>query len=257
VNENSDNVQPHTATARIPVWLRIIGIVGFIGSAVLAARLIWEQTVWTWERGPQMVGFSLVHGRGAILLVFPPLLILWTAAVAMITVWNLARKTHIAAGRWAGLTCVALVLVLMMLPAGFWQRVFVAKMASSPRARDLVVYAAYRGDLGTVRAMVSHGVPVGATNHSDWRTALHGAAVAGSVPIIRYLVSAGADLNALDRSGDSPLELAASRGQVESAKWLASRGAKRIRGDEAQHQKAIHDEVADDIDEMNRARRQR
>jgi len=26
-----------------------------------AVRIAWEKTVWTWSRGPQMVGFSLMH----------------------------------------------------------------------------------------------------------------------------------------------------------------------------------------------------
>lgn len=28
---------------------------------VFAARVLWEKTVWTWSRGPQMIGFSLMH----------------------------------------------------------------------------------------------------------------------------------------------------------------------------------------------------
>jgi hypothetical protein len=36
--------------------------------------------------------------------------------------------------------------------------------------------------------------------------------------------------------------------------FLQEHGGKRIRGDEAQHQKAIHDEVQDDIKEMDPSR---
>lgn len=34
---------------------------------------------------------------------------------------------------------------------------------------------------------------------------------------------------------------------------MEAHGAKMIRGDEAQHQKAIHDKVQEDIEELNRA----
>jgi len=34
---------------------------------------------------------------------------------------------------------------------------------------------------------------------------------------------------------------------------LQQHGGKRIRGDEAQHQKAIHDKVGDDIEKMTRS----
>jgi len=129
-------------------------------------------------------------------------------------------------------------------------------MASSPRAGDLLIYAAYDKDFGTVRAMLSHGVSISTTDHSEWRTALHAAAIAGDLRTIQFLVSSGADVNALDRAGDSPTELAASRGDQECASFLEQHGGKRIRGDEAQHQKAIHDKVRDDIEEMNRSRPQ-
>src|SRR5438876_5175713 len=54
--------------ARVRWWLLALGVIPLIGTALLAGRLIWEQTVWTWERGPQMVGFSLAHGSSAVLL---------------------------------------------------------------------------------------------------------------------------------------------------------------------------------------------
>jgi hypothetical protein len=65
MNTPMKGAQSLTAVERLPQWLRISGVLVFMGSAILAARLIWEQTVWTWERGPQMVGFSLAHGPGA------------------------------------------------------------------------------------------------------------------------------------------------------------------------------------------------
>jgi len=148
---------------------------------------------------------------------------------------------------------VALLLLLMALPQGFWETIFASQMAASPRAGDILVYAAYRGDLRTVKALLAHGVPVGAIEHAEWRTALHAAAVAGDVPMLRYLLSQGSDINALDRSGDSPLEVADSRGLEASARFLQKQGAKRIRGDEAQHQKAIHDQVQEEIERLDRA----
>lgn len=239
-------------TARLPLWLVIIGAAAFIGTALLGVRIIWEETVLTWRQGPQMIGFSLAHGSGAILFLFPPALALWTLLVAGLTVRSLVRKTRVSALRWVGLGSVVLVLMLLMMPERFWGRVFIRQMASSPRAADLLVYAAYRGDVGTVRAMLSHGLRVESIDRRDWRTPLHAAAVAGDLPTIRYLVAKGADVNAVDRSGDSPLELAISRNQAEAAKFLVEHGAKRIQGDEAQHQKAINDQVEEDIKEMNR-----
>src|SRR5580700_7517676 len=91
MHSSNEGVQPRPV-ARLPLWLSILGGIVFIGSAILAGRLTWEQTVWTWERGPQMVGFSLAHGPAAILLLVPFLLVLWTAAVAVPTVRSLIKK---------------------------------------------------------------------------------------------------------------------------------------------------------------------
>jgi len=231
----------------------VLRTVIFVGSAMLSARLIWEQTVWTWERGPQMVGFFAGPRRWChsfhISLVASNLDIGRHRA----DLRSKIKKREIAPTRLAALALAVSLLVLGELPDGFWQRVFISRMATSPRAGDLLVYAAYRGDLGTVRGFILHGVPVDAIDHAEWRTALHGAAVKGDTQTLRYLASKGANINALDRFGDSPLELAASRGNQKAAEFLIERGAKRIRGDEAQRQKAIHDIVQDDIRQLNRA----
>jgi Ankyrin repeats (many copies) len=249
--EESANRAP---TVRVRWWLLALGVVPLIGTALLAGRLIWEQTVWTWERGPQMVGFSLAHGSGAVLLLSPFLLAFWVAIAFVLIVVNLVKKRRTDTPTWAAFGLAVLLFGLLFVPSGVWQRLFIRQMASSPRAGDLLVYAAYNRDFRSVKATLSHGVSIGATDHSEWRTALHAAAIAGDLRSIQFLVSSGADVNALDRAGDSPAELAASRGHTECATFLQERGGKAIRGDEAQHRKATEDKVRDDIEEINRSR---
>lgn len=201
-----------------------------------------------------MVGFSLAHGSGAVLFLAPFLLALWGAVALVLVVVNLIKKRKIDTPTLVAFGLALLVFGLLSVPSGVWQRLFIRKMASSPRAGDLLIYAAYGKDIRTVKAMLSHGVSISATDHSEWRTALHAAAIAGDLRTIQFLVSSGADVNALDRAGDSPAELAASRGHQECASFVQEHGGKKIRGDEAQHQKAIDDRVRDDIEEMNRSR---
>src|SRR5450631_1182523 len=81
-----------SGTSRFPPWLLGIGLFALFGSGALAARLIWEMTVWTWESGPQMVGFKLIHGSGALLVLFPFLLISWLAVAAAYTLWRLLKR---------------------------------------------------------------------------------------------------------------------------------------------------------------------
>jgi hypothetical protein len=198
-----------------------------------------------------MLGFSLAHGSGAMLFLFPVLLVLWTVVAIVLTVRSVIKKRAVASTMWVALGLAFSLLGVLSLPEGFWERAFIGRMATSPRAGDLFVYAAYRGDLGTVRSFISHGVAVGAVDHGDRRTALHGAAVKGDTKMLRYLASMGANLNALDRHGDSPLELAASRGNEEAVKFLTERGAKRIQGDESQRYKASEEKVREDIEETS------
>ncbi|MFN7922739.1 MAG: ankyrin repeat domain-containing protein [Bryobacteraceae bacterium] len=243
-------------TSSLPLWVRILGVLLFAGTFMLFARLIWEETVWTWERGPQMVGFSLAHDWGAVLFLFPPMLVVWTVGVVAATLWKMHKKGRISPKRWVAIGSIVLLFVVGGLPEGFWQRAFISRMAKSARAGDIMLYAAYRGDLATVKALVSHGVPVDARDRAYWRTALQGAAAAGHAEAIRFLVSSGAAINAVDRSGDSPLEMALANRQEGAADVLAALGGKRIAGDQAQRDKAIKDQVQEVVDDRERARKQ-
>ena len=74
---------------------------------------------------------------------------------------------------------------------------------------------------------------------------------------IEYLIAQGADLNVVDRYGDSPLENAIASNQSEASKLLAARGARRIRGTDEQRDKASSGIVRESIEESDRRRRER
>jgi len=131
MNTADESARSGTDVARLPLWSRIAGALFFVGTAMLFARLIWEETVWTWERGPQMVGFSLAHKSGVVLFVFPFLLIIWTVIVIVVTVWNLARKKRVSRTRWVALGMIISLFILGGLPEGYWQRAFISQMAAS------------------------------------------------------------------------------------------------------------------------------
>ena len=46
--------------------------IAFVPPALFALDMVWENTLLSWERGPQMIGFSLLHTVGIIL--FPAIL---------------------------------------------------------------------------------------------------------------------------------------------------------------------------------------
>jgi hypothetical protein len=49
------------ARSELPDPLKVWWFVSFPIAALLAARIMWDAAVWTRSRGPQMVGFSLMH----------------------------------------------------------------------------------------------------------------------------------------------------------------------------------------------------
>jgi ankyrin repeat protein len=75
------------------------------------------------------------------------------------------------------------------------------------------------------------------------------------VKVIEYLVSRGADVNAMDGFGDSPLEVAITNKHNEAAQVLADHGGRRIRGDDARRRKVTEDIVRKDMESMERLRR--
>src|SRR5580658_641069 len=103
---------------RVLWWLLALGVLPLIGTALLAGRLVWEQTVWTWERGPQMVGFSLAHGSGAVLLLAPFLLGFWAAIALIVIFTNLVKKRRTDTPTWAAFGLTVLLFGLLFVPSG-------------------------------------------------------------------------------------------------------------------------------------------
>jgi hypothetical protein len=64
------NMDETQATIRVfpPRWLRIMGWIALPGTLAFAVDLIWEQTLLTWQRGPQMVGFALTHAHTGLFI---------------------------------------------------------------------------------------------------------------------------------------------------------------------------------------------
>ena len=127
------NLQQPAAPKTLPLMMLAVGFVLMLGSVILAGRLIWEMTSLTWQYGPQMIGFSLAHGPGALLFLFPLALFVWLLASACtVIVWKAKRKV-VRNRSWIALGSAVLALGLLSLPQGFWNVIFVGKMAASPR----------------------------------------------------------------------------------------------------------------------------
>src|SRR3954464_11782669 len=92
----------------------------------------------------------------------------------------------------------------------------------------LIIRAAKRGDLATVRAMIKKNKTLLTPRDSDGSTPLHCAAWKGHVQVVEALLDAGADINDHNENshwGTTPLHAAAHGNQKKVAELLLARGA--------------------------------
>jgi hypothetical protein len=230
-----------------------LGIAATLLTGMLAARMVWEETSLTWQQGPQMLGFSLAHGAGAVLFLAPILLSLWILVALIVLVVCLLRKRKIPGSYWLTLGGALAVIGILSIPPVFFQWSLIGSFAKSPHAGDLMVYDAREGDLRTVRGFLEHGVPLTATDY-EGSTAVFAAAAGGSLPVIEMLAAKGADLNATNLYGDSPLEAASERGNASVVSFLKDHGAVQIHGTPEQRDAAIELIVRRDIERQKNGR---
>ena len=88
--------------------------------------------------------------------------------------------------------------------------------------------AARRGDVESLRRLVSQGAEVTRSDYDD-RTPLHLGAAEGHVRVVEYLIARGADVNACDRWRGTPLRDAEDGGHQAVVQLLKRHGAKRLK----------------------------
>ncbi len=83
-----------------------------------------------------------------------------------------------------------------------------------------LMWAVYRGDLKIVMKLLGEdGVDVNCTDF-DKRTPLHHACSENQMVVARYLMKMGANINALDAFGLTPLDSAITRKHLELTEWV-------------------------------------
>ena len=142
----------------------------------------------SWERGPQMVGFSLLHsGLGVALLFACYGAIGWV----LFTLLRALSPTRRHGPTLVGAIIVGATLALIFVPYGTWVRVFAGKIASGPHAAEFLVHMAALGEVTAVKALLDEGVPVNASGSRGIRPIV--AAENANQPVMReYLVTRGA-----------------------------------------------------------------
>ncbi|MDB5963923.1 MAG: hypothetical protein JWQ72_423 [Polaromonas sp.] len=105
-----------------------------------------------------------------------------------------------------------------------------AKLVTSRYDGTALIAAAHLGHDGVVKQLIAAGAPLDHVNNLHWTAAIESVVLGDGGPrhqaTLRALIDAGANLQLTDRQGNTPLQLARSRGFAEMVKML-EQAAKR------------------------------
>jgi hypothetical protein len=105
-----------------------------------------------------------------------------------------------------------------------------AKQVTSRYDGTALIAAAHLGHDGVVRQLIAAGAPLDHVNNLHWTAVIEsivlGDGGARHQATLRALIDAGANLQLADRQGNTPLQLARSRGFAAMTKMLEKAGAK-------------------------------
>jgi len=93
-----------------------------------------------------------------------------------------------------------------------------------PKPSKSVHEAALDGDIEQVKLLISQGADVNAENEAGW-TPLHCAARYGHIDVVEWLLARGANVRARDASGQTPLHRSTGSGANYVPKMLVAKGA--------------------------------
>jgi hypothetical protein len=196
--------QKHGGKTPIVSAFGVTGAAFTVFCAVFTGRMLFEETVLTWNQGPQMLGFSLAHGSGAILFLAPILLSLWIVLFgAALVRWWWKKVRPSTSTLCVGLAAV-IVIGVLSIPSNFWIWLDPSPYARRGHGPELATYAAAQGQTQTVLALLNAGVEVNGRDH-DEQTLAHVAAKTGNLRLLHVLRDRHADLNLLDGYKNSPV----------------------------------------------------
>jgi hypothetical protein len=183
---------PNQEASKAPTWLDKIGVCSAIGIILLDLDLIYEQTFLTWAEGDQMVGFSIAHILGPLILLLYAISLVFLAGVLLFPFQSWLTKRPPPKINWAVVLIVIAGYCLNFTPYRFWRRATIAVKGPGPHAAQELVYAAHDGDKSTVDLLLKHGVPVDISNKGS--TALAGACAGSQREMARFLLAKGANI---------------------------------------------------------------
>ncbi len=196
-------MQPTDNAPVVPRWLIRIGRYSAPVTVFLAVDLVYEQTLLTWSSGEQMVGFSVSHLLGPLLLLSLLMSYAFLLGVSLYALICWLRQRKLPKIPWPLMLVLSVAIGVTYIPYRFWEYTVFSIMGPGPRVAQTLVFAAHDGDRRMVELLLARGVAVDL--HNQGSTALNGACLGGQIEIARWLVSKGADVRRAPDCKDVPL----------------------------------------------------
>lgn len=205
---------------------RLIGAGLLPGTALLAGRLVYEQTIMTWWQGPQMVGFMLLHSPLALPFGAAALAAhLWLPAFICLLILGLVRGSRPGFPDVALALATLLCLGLLYVPYKRWCQVLVATAGPGPNGAKLLCWAAATDDFKTMSLLLGAGVPADAES-GDNETPLICTGDGGHLEAARVLLERGAAINRQGRKERRTVLMEAARfNHTDLVRFLLQKGA--------------------------------
>jgi hypothetical protein len=200
-----------------------VGVVLVTATAVFTARVVCEETLVTWVRGPQWGGFSPSHSiLDFIGLLCALLTLIWVLHLVILAVID---KSRLSATELTLATVLVVCCGLQAVPYEDWQLLMVRAHGGSHAPRTWVMSAAANGEIRLLDYWLAHGVDVN-TRAQHGESLLGAAAAAGQMEVARMLITRGARLdNRTDITLETPLTEAAQMNHTDLVKLLLDHGA--------------------------------
>jgi len=174
-------------------------LVAAVGCWIFDLRMIYEQTILTRQKGPQILGFAMAHLHPE-LLVLGILSAVAAYAAAVVFVVRSAikaafRKLQLARAEWLAFAVLLAALAVPYIPYSAWQLGTLIIAGPGRSGVEQLAAAAGENQRYLVRALLDAGVPVNRASEIGGGTPLNRACAAHLQAMAEYLIARGARLD--------------------------------------------------------------